>query len=77
MKLNTEEREELYELLGTQGWVLALKVIENMVSKKAQKVLTYNSSEGADGLVRAKCNYEGASQLFLDIRNLKKNLSGD
>lgn len=77
MKLNEEEREQLEELLEGYGWPVLLKSIEELVSRRAQKILRYNTSEGTDGLVRVKNQYDGASQLLLDIRNIKKIARGE
>lgn len=60
MKLNQEEKDELLALMTSSGWDVLVKVLENLKSRPAKRVLSYNLSDGPEGLVIEKARSEGA-----------------
>ena len=72
MKLNEDDREIMAEFVTHPGWEVFMKVLENMVKDRANKIIRYNVSQGkAEELVRLKHLYDGSESLLLDIKGIK------
>lgn len=72
MKLSSEERDDLESLLLSEGWNVLGKLIDELTRDSEKAVLNYLIEGGAEGLVHAKCKYEGARKLNRSIQDLKK-----
>jgi len=67
MKLTTEEREELANLMQSSGWPALVKVLEGYAQNHKDAVMKYNLTDGPEGLVIAKARAEGAVKIVRDI----------
>lgn len=72
LKLGLDERDELRELIDSQGWLKLLTCLSQLVERKGKSVLTLNEP---DRLLKAKSEYDGQIELLSQIRDLKKILS--
>jgi hypothetical protein len=72
VKLGLDERDDLKEVIESQGWLNLLKVIEGFVTRKGQDVLTLQEPSR---LLTAKSEYDGQKELLANIKNLKKILA--
>lgn len=73
--LNEDETELYDDLIRHQGWKPLMKVVEVLRRDLDNRVLTYNLSEGPEGLVYAKARAEGAKMLEQKIQDLTKQLT--
>lgn len=71
LKLKEEQREVLAELFSGQGWPTLLTVLDQLVRRRGDDVLTI---ESPDRLLKAKNEYDGAKSLASDIKRLKELL---
>ncbi len=71
MKLSLEQREALEAVTDTDGYTTYLNLIGILVTDIDNRVLSYNLSEGPEGLVIAKAQSEGARTLYKRIMELK------
>lgn len=71
MKLSEENREALGDLKTHEGVKVLIAVMEHLVAKQGQTLLSYSLEEGEKGLLIEKAKYEGAVSL---VRNLKQRL---
>jgi len=74
-KLSHDENEELAIVLRSHGWSPLLKLIDQLCGDQDKRVLTYNLSEGAEGLIIAKARTEGARLLQQRIVELKNQFT--
>jgi hypothetical protein len=74
LKLGIDEQELAKDALDSDSWPVILKLIEDMAKRFESKVMSYNLSEGPDGLVIEKARAEGARALFTDVKTLKAKL---
>lgn len=72
LKLSQEDREDILDLLGGQGWPKTVIAIEQLVRAKGEAVLTLNEPER---ILEAKRRYDGARELLADIRRLREIIS--
>lgn len=70
--LSQDEKELLVEITRHEGWKALLRAVEIESASIANKVLSYNLSEGAQGLAYEKARAEGAQLLLSRLRALKK-----
>lgn len=68
VKLNEDEREALSQLLSDYGWSTLVHVLEQLVRRRGDDVLTI---EDPVRLIRAKNEYTGSLSLLSDVKNLK------
>lgn len=71
VKLDLDEHDELKELIDGQGWPILLKVLEGLVSRKGQDVLSLQESSR---ILLCKSEYDGQKELLANIKQLKKIL---
>ena len=71
VKLDLDERDELKELIGSQGWLISLKVLDQLLERMGRDVLTLQEP---DRVLKRKAEYDGAQELLAHIKNLKKIL---
>ena len=64
LKLTEDERDLLMELAQSEKLELIEKIGRFILSRQANRVLTYHLSSGPEQLVIEKARYEGADSLF-------------
>lgn len=74
MKLSQDQHDELVSLFQSPAWEALRLVMADKRSAQDSKVLSYNLSDGPDGLVIAKARSEGAKQLERDIATFAQEL---
>jgi hypothetical protein len=72
VKLKEEERESLNEVLGSHGWLTLVHVLDQLVRRRGEDVLTIN--DDPERLLKAKSEYDGARSLVSDVKRLKEIL---
>lgn len=71
VKLGQDDLEIVEETLSTPGWSLVIKVIEQLVRRRGEDVLTIND----ESLIKARSEYNGAKAILSDIKRLKEILA--
>jgi hypothetical protein len=71
-KLTIDEKEALGDFLTSEAWPALLKLIDNLVENIDSNVMKYNLSQGDRGLTIEKAKSEGAHQLCVAIKAIKK-----
>lgn len=73
MKLSTEDREDIRDLLQHAGFRPLLAVLEHLVRDQQEAVLKCISDDERN-LVRLKCRAEGSAKLLGDLQRYLDNL---
>ena len=71
MKLSPDENDDLENLLLSGGWLVFVKILNELTCDQEKRVLTYDLGTGLEGLGHAKARAEGARKLMHSIQQLK------
>lgn len=77
MDLSQEELESLSELMVSDYWPVVQKIVQFPVTKMETAVISYDLSQGVDGLVRRKAQLDGARAVAAFIEQLKRKRKKD
>lgn len=73
MKLSTEDKEDLQDLMQHAGYKPLVRAMEHLVRDQQDAVLKCLSDDERN-LVRLKCRSEGAAKLLGDLQRYLDNL---
>lgn len=71
MKIDIDNRADLYELINSEGYKVLLEIINDLRNRAGINVLQYRGTPNADGiqeLVARKAAYDGADKLIVDLQ---------
>ncbi len=71
-KLTQDEKEQLQELLLSDGWNALLRALDLLVEDKEEKVVKFHLDGGVERLVQLKLRAEGARELRSDVGQFKE-----
>ena len=72
--ITVDDQELLRELVSSEAWKSVIKLMEAAVDRQRDSLLTYNTSNGTEGLIYAKLRLEGAETVLAAIKTAPKAL---